>query len=148
MSWPYGTSTTVMLSGMEGLAYPPFQPTPGRYSQGVYERLDYPIDWSDWVPAGDAIITSTWTVVATWPAETAGLTALTVSDGGHTSTGTTVLVSGGDESSRYDVMNLVTTTGGLTGTRFLQFRITGYPHHRFGHLHGNGALTAVTVSAA
>lgn len=132
-----------MLTGMEGLAYPAFQPIPGRYSQGFHERLDYDNDWSDWVPVGDAIITSTWTVIPFKPNQV----GLTVSDGGHTATSTTVWVSGGNEGSHYWVMNLVATSGGRDGQRMLHFTIKGHPHHRFSHLVGNGALTAVTVPA-
>jgi hypothetical protein len=114
------------------------EPTPGRYSQGVYERLDYDNDWSDWVPAGDAIITSTWTAIPYKPTEV----GLTVTDGGYTSTSTTIWVSGGDEGVRYAVMNIVTTQGGRTGERILEFRIKGHPHHRFGNLTGVGARSA------
>ncbi|WP_420714514.1 hypothetical protein [Mycobacterium sp. Aquia_213] len=74
---------------MEGLAYPPYQPTPGRFSQGVLERLDYPLSWADWVSSGHAIITSTWTAIPFKPNQV----ALVVGDGGFTGTRTTVWVS-------------------------------------------------------
>ncbi|MEC4763811.1 hypothetical protein VT930_11920 [Mycobacterium sherrisii] len=139
---------TATKTGMEGLAYPPYQPTPGRYSQGVYEVLDYPIDWSDWVPVGDAIVSSSWTVVATWPQETAGLAALTITDGGYTSTSATVWVSDGDAGSGYEVMNLVTTRGGRKGQRVLEFHIKGNLRRRHECLSGHGVLTAVTSAVA
>lgn len=144
MSWPYGNSTTAMLTGMEGLAYPPYAPTPGRFSQGVYEVLDYPVDWSDWVPTGDAIVSSSWQVVATWPPETEGLTTLTITDGGYTSTTSTVWVSDGDAGCRYQLLNLVTTRGGRKGQRFLEFEIKGNLRRRHQGLSGGGVLTAVT----
>lgn len=134
-NWPYPSNTTTMISGMEGLAYPKYVPTPGEYTQGFYEVLDYVNDWSDWLPTGDAIATSTWTAQ----------TGLTIRDGGHSDTTTTVWVSGGNEESCYWAMNLVTTTGGRTGQRTLQFRIKGHPHHRYTPLSGHGSLTATTV---
>ncbi|MEB4212329.1 hypothetical protein [Mycobacterium sp. 94-17] len=137
--WPYPVSTTSMRAAKLGLPYP-LVPSPKQYTQGLYEVLDYENDWSDWVPNGDAIITSSWVVVAARPE--AGLAALTIRDGGYTATSATVWVSGGDEGCRYDVMNLVGTQGGRVGQRCIEVRIKGYPHHRWGCLSGGGALTA------
>jgi hypothetical protein len=59
-------------TGLEGLAYPQYEPPPGRYTQRVDEVLDYSIDWSNFLATNDTIINSTWTsgvgvTASSWP---------------------------------------------------------------------------------
>ncbi len=62
MPWPYPTTTTAFLTGMQGIAYPRWVPPPATYSQYPTDLQDYSIDWSDWLASQDTIATSTWTV--------------------------------------------------------------------------------------
>jgi hypothetical protein len=60
-------------TGLEGLAYPQYEPPPGRYTQRVDEVLDYSIDWSNFLATNDTIVESDWTsstgvsVIPPWP---------------------------------------------------------------------------------
>lgn len=111
--WPYGTSTPGLLTGFEGLAYPQFVPPPATYTQYSTDLLDYGIDWSDFLPTGDAIVTSTW----------AADPGIDIGQFAHTETSTTVWVSGGTPAHSYRVFNTVTTEGGRDTTRMLTFKI-------------------------
>jgi len=102
-----------MTTGFEGLAYPQFVPSPGKYSQRVNELLDYGIDWSTELPTGDTIVASTWV----------GDTGLTLSNESFTTTTTTVWVSGGTKNYLYRVLNTITTAGGRVAVGKLYFRI-------------------------
>ncbi|ORW33352.1 hypothetical protein AWB91_08910 [Mycobacterium paraense] len=95
------------------MAYPQFQPTPGFYFQRVGELLDYSIDYSDSLSAGDVITASSWTSDQ----------GLTLSDETFTGTTTTVWVSGGVAQFLYKVWNTVTTAGGRILIRKLRFLI-------------------------
>ena len=70
------------------------------------ELLDYTLDWSTWLPVGDAISTSNW--VAT------GLTSSSASISGNK---TTIWLTGGTAGSDYTITNTITTTGGRTGAK-------------------------------
>lgn len=71
------------------------------------ENLDYGIDWSDWLAAGETISTSVWTVAA----------GLTKGSDSNTTTTTTVWLSGGTAGTTYRVENAVTTNASRTGVR-------------------------------
>lgn len=75
-------------------------------------RLDYMIDWSDWLDA-DTITESTWT-----PA-----TGITVDSDSNTTTTTTVWLSGGTLGATYKVVNHITTTAGREDDRTLILRM-------------------------
>lgn len=65
--------------------------------------LDYTIDWSQWLPVGDTIVVSAWTV----PDDIA------VESDTFTTTTTTVWLSGaGPEGTRSTVTNHITTADG------------------------------------
>ena len=71
--------------------------------------LDYSVDWSAWLPTGDTISQSAWTVPA-------GLTK------GAESVGTgvaTVWLSGGTVGTRYGIVNRITTAAGRIDDRTL-----------------------------
>lgn len=74
--------------------------------------LDYSVDWSRWL-AGDEISTSEW-------AAPEGLAKVTDT---HTSTMTTVWLSGGSVGQPHTITNRITTTGGRTEDRSFTVRI-------------------------
>ncbi len=68
------------------------------------EVLDYLGDWSDRLPAGDDIATSTWLVPV----------GITKDSDSHTDTTTTIWLSGGTLNATYSLTNRITTDGGRT----------------------------------
>lgn len=83
------------------------------YLKTPSDVLDYMVDWSTWLGA-DTISTSSWTVPA----------AMSVSLSSHTTTTTTVFLSGGADGNTYLISNTINTTGGRTVTRSFQVSIT------------------------
>lgn len=79
-------------------------------------KLDYVIDWSNWLPTGYTIATSTWTVGADLTNEIDSLA----------SPQTTILLSGGVEGVSYIVKNTITTSGGtpLIDSRVFKILVT------------------------
>lgn len=76
-------------------------------------KLDYSIDWFEWLSAiGDEILTSTWTV-------SSGITKETES---NTTTNTTVWLSGGTDGV-YNATNTITTVGGRVDERTITIRV-------------------------
>jgi hypothetical protein len=71
------------------------------YTKDPNAKLDYRIDWSAWLET-DTIVTSTWAVPD-------GLTK--VSDS-HTTTTSTVWLSGGTLEASYTVVNHIVTAAG------------------------------------
>lgn len=70
-------------------------------------KLDYSIDWSGWLPEGDSVLNSTWSVPA-------GLTKHDESLGAGVAT---VWLSGGLDRQRYEVTNRITTAAGRIDER-------------------------------
>lgn len=80
--------------------------------------LAYSIDWSDWLPAGDSIATSTWTQ------ESVHTTANLTLSGGTTVTGVnTINIAGGAAGEIYTVRNTITTNESLTDVRRFRIRV-------------------------
>ncbi|AZG48854.1 phage fiber-tail adaptor protein [Gordonia insulae] len=79
-------------------------------------KLDYGINWSDWLRPGDTITASTWTV-------TGPDAALVNSDPGFTTTEATVWLAGGTLGKTYDAVNHITTAQGREDDRTLKVRI-------------------------
>lgn len=78
------------------------------------DDLDYGIDWTyELALVDDTIASSAWTV-------TSGITKGTDT---HTTTGTTVWVSGGTAGQTYEATNTVTTAGGRTYERSLRIPV-------------------------
>jgi hypothetical protein len=77
------------------------------------EVLDYQVDWSNWLAAGETITTSTWVVPS-------GLTAGTDS---HSTTTATQWISGGTVGTKYVVANTIMTSAGRTGERRFQLAL-------------------------
>jgi hypothetical protein len=69
-------------------------------------KLDYKLDWSDWLaetPSGaDTISTSTWTVTS----------GLTKESDANDDDSTTIWLSGGTAGSDYEIINSIVTDGG------------------------------------
>lgn len=108
-AWDY----FVMPSSFEGLGYPQFVPTPGNFVQFVGEVLDYGVDWSEFLPSGDVVVSSSWS----------GDAGVTLSDMVFSSSLAVVWVSGGVVDYVYRVVNTVTSSGGRTGVAEFQVRI-------------------------
>lgn len=83
-----------------------------RYEKDPSAVLDYTLDWSAWLQAGETISSSTWTVPA-------GLTKNSESGNGETST---VWLSGGTAGADYVVTCEVTTSEGRVDQRSLEIR--------------------------
>lgn len=79
------------------------------------ETLDYAVDWSRWLPGGDAIHQSQWII----PQDLTPVAQV------NTATVATLWISGGVEGSRYTLTNIITTTGGRIAERSVTIRIRG-----------------------
>ena len=66
------------------------------------DDLDFYLDWSDILPAGDVIASSVWTVPS----------GLTSHDEAFTDTTTVIWLAGGTEGTQYSLTNVVTTAAG------------------------------------
>lgn len=74
--------------------------------------LDYQNDWAAWLD-GDTITTSTWSVPA----------GITKDSDSHTTTTTTVWLSGGTAGSEYHCINHVVTAAGREDDRTITIRV-------------------------
>lgn len=71
--------------------------------------LDYGLDWSDWLAAGETIAASEWSVPA----------GLTKDSDDHNTTLAAVWLSGGTAGATYRITNRVTTSAGRIDERSL-----------------------------
>lgn len=69
--------------------------------------LDFAVDWTAWLAAGDEIAASTWTLPA----------GLVQQASNFTTTATRVWLSGGVAGRVYEVVNRITTDAGLQDER-------------------------------
>lgn len=76
------------------------------YTKAVPGVLDYSIDYTSWLD-GDTIATSAWVADS----------GITIDSDSNSTTGTTVVVSGGTVRATYQLINTITTAGGLTDRR-------------------------------
>lgn len=83
-----------------------------QYTQEVADRLDYVMDWEDWLQ-GDTIAGVVWTIPA-------GLTKLSDSFGPVT---TTVWLTGGQNGQSYIIACRVTTALGRSRERTFRLRV-------------------------
>lgn len=74
-------------------------------------NLDYPIDWADWIQAGDSIAESTWS---------ASPTGLTIGTTGIAGTVTSAWVSGGVAGTTYTLTNHIVLTSGREDDRSIE----------------------------
>lgn len=79
-------------------------------------RLDYVVDWTNWLPAGLTIDSSTWSY-------SDDLTAVATS---LSSPQTSIILSGGTEGETYIIKNIIETTGGspLKDSRVFKLLVT------------------------
>jgi hypothetical protein len=77
--------------------------------------LQYGMDWSEWLPQGGSLSSSTWTV------ETTGTNAITVADSTIFNNVALVTIAGGVEGTNYTVANTITTDDGFVDAR--RFRV-------------------------
>lgn len=70
--------------------------------------LDFGHDWSDWLPDGDTITTSTWTISPAGP---------TLSNSTHDDTTTTIWVEGCTAGVTYTLTNHIVTGDGREDDR-------------------------------
>ena len=79
-------------------------------------KLDYGLDWTRWLPPGDTIVASTWTVTG----PDASLVASTPSFSG---TQTGVWLAGGTADQTYEATNHIVTQAGREDERTLTVRV-------------------------
>lgn len=83
-------------------------------------NLDYSIDWSDWLPAGSTVSTSSWTLEDV----TGDTTPLTGSGAQIIGNDKTVItINGGTTGYIYKIYNTITTSGGLTERRYFRIKV-------------------------
>lgn len=82
-------------------------------------RLDYSIDWSDWMTTGDTIATSVWTVETIAGDGANNLDNYTNTLSAATSV-TTVYLQKGVAGHNYRVTCRITTANGLTDERYFR----------------------------
>lgn len=84
------------------------------YIKDPSAKLDYSIDWSEWLPTGDAISTATWTV-----------TGATLVSSSTASGIATAWIEGGTEGTDATATCRVTTTAGRIDERTIRIQIRG-----------------------
>lgn len=88
-----------------------------KYTKDPDAVLDYLVDWSAWLPDGDTITASTFTVNS----DDNG--AIVVDDTLFDSTTTTVWLSGGVAGEKYTVTNHITTADGREDDRSITISV-------------------------
>lgn len=81
--------------------------------------LSYQINWGDWMPSGDEISTSSWSVETI----TGDSDNLTTTGNTNTTTTTTVTLTGGTEGNVYKVYNTIETNNSLTERRYFRVKV-------------------------
>lgn len=77
------------------------------------EKLDFVIDWSEWLATGETISTSVWTVA----------TGITEESDSNTTTTATLWLSGGTAGTDYTAANKITTSAARIAERTLTIRV-------------------------
>lgn len=75
--------------------------------------LDYQIDWTAWLTGGETITTSTWTLP----------TGITRNSDNHTTTMTTIWLSGGTAGTKYALVNRIVTSAARTDDRTITISV-------------------------
>jgi len=81
-------------------------------------RLTYVMDWSDWMPTGDSLSTTTFTVNTV-----AGSSNVTIHTTGVSSNTAYVELSGGTAGTTYTVTNTITTADGKIDRRRFRLKV-------------------------
>jgi hypothetical protein len=96
------------------------QDNEGSYIEKDVEAvLEYTIDWSQWLPTGDIIVTSNFTV-ETIAGDTDALAKVTQS---NNNTLAIVKLNNGSSGKIYKVFNQITTVAGLTDRRYFRVKV-------------------------
>jgi len=93
-----------------------------RFVKDPQEVLDYTIDWSEWLVAGDTINAVTVTTPAGISTTTGG-TPATPAAPSFTTTTTKIWVAGGTAGASYDIACRVTTVGTRQGERSITIQV-------------------------
>jgi len=88
-----------------------------KYTKDPDAVLDYTVDWTAWLPSGDTITASTFTV------NSDADNAVVVDDQLNDAHTTTVWLSGGVAGQKYTVTNHITTAAGRQDDRSLTITI-------------------------
>lgn len=81
--------------------------------------LDYLLSWTNWLPSGDTISSSSWSIEAI----TGDTDPLVSTSDSSTDTTTVVNLSGGTSGNLYKVYNTIETNGGLTDRRYFRVKV-------------------------
>lgn len=82
-------------------------------------NLSYTLDWSQWLPSGQTINSSDWTVESI----TGDASPLTEGANTNTNTTTTVVLSSGTSGKIYKIYNTITTSTGLVDRRYFRIKV-------------------------
>lgn len=83
--------------------------------------LDYHLDWSGWLPAGDAVSNSSWFVTdSNLSNDLTANSALKIDRQTLSNNISTVWLSGGMANTTYYLVNRITTVEGRTNDRHIQ----------------------------
>lgn len=82
-------------------------------------KLNYSIDWTDWMPQSDTISTSTWTL-ETISGDAAPLVNHSTAINTYK---TSVTISGGTSGKIYKVTNTITLGSGLIDKRYFRLKV-------------------------
>lgn len=81
--------------------------------------LVYTMDWSQWLPAGETISTSTWSLETI----TGDTDPLVNESYNHTDSSSLIEISGGTIGKIYKVYNTITTTSGYQDRRYFRIKV-------------------------
>lgn len=82
-------------------------------------QLSYQLIWSDWLPSGDTITSSSWTAESI----SGDSDPLTITGNSFTDTSTTVTVNGGTTGNIYKVYNTISTDQSNTDRRYFRIKV-------------------------
>jgi hypothetical protein len=86
------------------------------YTHDPNAKLDYSVDWSSWLGAGETISTSTWTVAS-------GITQATPAPSATDSVAT-IWLTGGTVGSHYEITNHIVTNQGREDDRTMVVQVS------------------------
>jgi hypothetical protein len=81
--------------------------------------LSYTLDWSEWLPSGSSISTSSWTI-STFSGDAAPITQVSTTNTGNSAI---IRLSGGTIGKVYTITNTITTSGSLTDRRNFRIKV-------------------------
>lgn len=82
-------------------------------------QLSYQLIWSDWLPSGDTITSSSWSVETI----SGDGDPLAITGNSNTTTATTVTVNGGTTGNIYKVYNTIGTDQSNTDRRYFRIKV-------------------------